>query len=109
MHWRRFAVADIPLDDQKEFDAWLRARWAEKDQLLEECFETGRFPSSLSGSIDTDDVSVEQKAAASDGYVEAHVKVVHWSELGRVFMVLAAVTILCRLVPTVYGLWRSTS
>lgn len=104
MHWRRFAVADIPLDDQKEFDAWLRARWTEKDQLLDEFYETGRFPSGLAGSIDTDNVSAEQKSAASAGYVETHVRLSHWIELGRIFMVLAGAGVLCRLFPVVLGL-----
>jgi hypothetical protein len=34
MHWRRFAVADIPLADPAAFDAWLVERWREKDALL---------------------------------------------------------------------------
>ncbi|KAL4890424.1 hypothetical protein BDV59DRAFT_194976 [Aspergillus ambiguus] len=85
MYWRRFAVADIPLDDQKDFDAWLRARWTEKDQLLDEYFETGRFPTELSGTIGTGEVTAEQKSAASAGYAEAHVRLGHWSEIGRIF------------------------
>ncbi|RMJ22690.1 Acyltransferase [Aspergillus sp. HF37] len=108
MHWRRFAVAEIPLDDQKEFDAWIRARWEEKDQLLEQFYETGRFPTELAGSIDTDNVSAEQKAAASAGYVETHVRLSHWSELGRIFMVLVGVGLLC-LLPRVLGLWGTTA
>lgn len=107
MHWRRFSVAEIPLDDQKEFDVWLRARWAEKDQLLDEYYETGRFPSELAGSIDTEGVSTERKAAASAGYVETHVRLRHWTELGRIFMVLVgAGLILCRL-PRALGLCGS--
>jgi lysocardiolipin and lysophospholipid acyltransferase len=37
-------VADIPLDDADAFDAWLRARFHEKDRLMEEYLATGRFP-----------------------------------------------------------------
>lgn len=107
MHWRRFAVSEIPLDDQKEFDLWLRERWTEKDQLLQQCFETGRFPTELAGTIDTDDASIQQKAAASAGYVEAYVRLSHWTEFGRVFTVLAVVTVLCRLAPSIYGFWSS--
>ncbi|KAI9924374.1 hypothetical protein ASPWEDRAFT_100902 [Aspergillus wentii DTO 134E9] len=105
MHWRRFAVADIPLDDQKEFDAWLRARWTEKDQLLDECFETGRFPTELAGSIDSAHVSEAQQTAASAGYVESHVRLSHWSEIGRIFMVLVSVALVCKLL-TVLGFWK---
>ncbi|KAF1986010.1 acyltransferase [Aulographum hederae CBS 113979] len=44
MHWRRFAVSSIPLDDVAEFEKWLDERWREKDALLELYVETGRFP-----------------------------------------------------------------
>jgi len=37
-------VADIPVDDAKEFDVWLRDRFYEKDRLMEEYLTTGRFP-----------------------------------------------------------------
>lgn len=97
MHWRRWAVSDIPLDDQREFDDWLRARWTEKDQLLDEFFETGRFPSQLAGTIDATTVSQAQKTAASAGYAEAHVRLGHWSEIGRIFGVLIGVALLCKL------------
>ncbi|KAL4817841.1 acyltransferase-domain-containing protein [Aspergillus spinulosporus] len=80
MYWRRFAVADIPLDDQQEFDAWLRARWTEKDELLEEYFETGRFPSALAGSIEVGYGDATQLNAAENGYAEAHVRLGHWTE-----------------------------
>ena len=33
--WRRFRVADIPLQTAEAFDGWLRDRWAEKDELME--------------------------------------------------------------------------
>ncbi|RDW61901.1 putative RNA polymerase II transcription elongation factor (Ctr9) [Aspergillus mulundensis] len=67
MYWRRFAVANIPLDDQDEFDAWLRARWTEKDELLDQYFETGRFPSALAGSIEVGDGDATQLNAAELG------------------------------------------
>lgn len=98
-------MADIPLDDQEEFDAWLRARWTEKDQLLDECFETGRFPTELAGSIDSAHVSEAQQTAASAGYVESHVRLSHWSEIGRIFMVLVSVALVCKLL-TVLGFWQ---
>jgi len=109
MHWRRFPVAEIPLEDHKEFDEWLRARWTEKDQLLDEYYKTGRFPSELAGSIDMDGVSTEQKAAASAGYVETHVKVWHWTELGQIFMVLASVGLFLCLLPKSLERWRAAA
>ena len=52
-YWRRFRVADIPLDSQDSFDAWLRARWYEKDALMEQYLSTGRFPPSPAATVAT--------------------------------------------------------
>ncbi|KAF9114304.1 hypothetical protein BGX27_011205 [Mortierella sp. AM989] len=46
MHLRRFAIKDIP-ETEPEFVEWLRARWTEKDELMEEFYKTGKFPSKL--------------------------------------------------------------
>ncbi|KAL2848481.1 acyltransferase-domain-containing protein [Aspergillus pseudoustus] len=81
MYWRRFAVADIPLDDQKDFDVWLNARWTEKDELLEQYFGTGRFPSDLAGSIVVGAGDATQLSAAERGYVETSVRLAHWTEI----------------------------
>lgn len=43
MHWRRYAVRDIPFHDAEAFDKWLNQRWAEKDRLLEHFQQHGRF------------------------------------------------------------------
>ncbi|KAL4787791.1 hypothetical protein BJX76DRAFT_345295 [Aspergillus varians] len=80
LYWRRFAVAEIPLDDQQEFESWLRARWVEKDELLEQYFETGRFPSALAGSIEVGHGDATQLNAAESGYAEAHVRLGHWTQ-----------------------------
>ena len=44
MHWRRFPLSSIPVTDATAFDAWLLARWREKDVLLEHHAQHGRFP-----------------------------------------------------------------
>ncbi|CDM28131.1 hypothetical protein DTO013E5_3947 [Penicillium roqueforti] len=98
MHWRRFNVSEIPLDDQKEFEDWLTARWAEKDQLMDQYFETGRFPSELAGSIKADNAIDGQLVAATAGYVESYGRLRHWSELGLIFGVLLSVALLCKFV-----------
>ena len=48
-YWRRFRVADIPLDDQETFDVWLREEWYKKDDLMEEYHNAGQFPA-MAGS-----------------------------------------------------------
>ncbi|KAF9128308.1 hypothetical protein BGW39_005180 [Mortierella sp. 14UC] len=46
MHLRRFAIKEIP-ETEPEFVEWVRQRWQEKDQLMEEFYTTGQFPSQL--------------------------------------------------------------
>lgn len=43
MHYRRFRTSSIPLDPPA-FEAWLRDRWTEKDEMLEAFLTEGRFP-----------------------------------------------------------------
>lgn len=43
VHIRRYLVADIPTG-KNEYAAWLRDRWAEKDELLAEFYRMGAFP-----------------------------------------------------------------
>jgi len=51
MYWRRFAMSSIPLTDAKEFEQWLLDRWREKDSLLEQWYDTGRFLPTLDPPI----------------------------------------------------------
>lgn len=97
MYWRRWALADIPLDDQKAFEEWLLERWREKDDLLEQFFETGRFPTSL-GSIASHDTPAKQKAEASRGYIETEIKLARWVEILEIFAVLLLVGFLFKLL-----------
>lgn len=61
LYWRRFRLADMPLDDQARFDAWLRERWYEKDALMEEYLTTGRFPAMASGATAFVETSVRTR------------------------------------------------
>ncbi|KAI0470793.1 acyltransferase-domain-containing protein [Xylariaceae sp. FL0804] len=74
-YWRRFAVADMPLGSQDAFDAWLRARWYEKDALLEQYVATGRFPAN---------------GAGIKGHVETEVRTRHWWEFVKIFAMLGS-------------------
>ncbi|KAK1059059.1 hypothetical protein LTR74_012948 [Friedmanniomyces endolithicus] len=44
MFWRRFKIADIPLDNDAVFSRWLSNRWREKDYILEYFYKFGHFP-----------------------------------------------------------------
>ncbi|OAQ92571.1 1-acyl-sn-glycerol-3-phosphate acyltransferase 2 [Purpureocillium lilacinum] len=73
LYWRRFRMSDIPLDDQKEFDLWLREQWYKKDELMEEYLTTGRFP---------------PMAGAKAGFVETSVRTRQPWEILQVFTVV---------------------
>ena len=76
IHWRRFRVANIPLETLESFDEWLRDRWDEKDRLLAEHARAGQFPS---------DLRCEES-------IVTEVKLKHWTEIGAIAEVLALVT-----------------
>ena len=78
-YWRRFAVADIPLDNQEKFDVWLREEWYKKDALIEQYLTTGRFPA---------------MAGAETDYIEAEVNTRRSWEIAQVFAVVG----ICGLV-----------
>jgi len=84
MYWRRFKISTIPLDDINKFDIWLRARWAEKDTLMEQYMRTGRFPA---------DEGADQSPAGDirrgAGYIETKVKPYNWYEILQVFAPIA--------------------
>lgn len=76
-------MSNIPLDDPKEFDTWLRQRWEEKDLLLEYFSQNGRFPA--------DDAATAEK---TKGYIETEVRLVKWYEVGQIFVVPLTVALL---------------
>lgn len=79
-YWRRFRLDDIPLDDPKEFDVWLRERWYEKDAFMEQYIATGRFPPSPAHAV--------TKGQAP--YLETKVRTRYWFEFLQIFSVLGA-------------------
>ncbi|KAI0157404.1 acyltransferase-domain-containing protein [Xylariaceae sp. FL1272] len=82
-YWRRFAVADIPLETQEEFDKWLLQRWYEKDALLEEYVSTGRFPAN---------------GAGIKGHIETEVKTQNWWEFVQIYVMLGGFGLLFRFI-----------
>lgn len=64
-------MADIPLDDQEQFDVWLREIWYEKDALMEEYMTTGRLPANPGG-----------------GHIETQVRTRYPWEIVQVFTVV---------------------
>ncbi|KAF9903149.1 hypothetical protein EC991_004132 [Linnemannia zychae] len=67
MHLRRFAIKEIP-ETEPEFVEWVRQRWQEKDQLMEEFYTTGQFPSQLTvedigGSVEDEKKDAVRKSS----------------------------------------------
>lgn len=98
-YWRRFAISDIPLDNQEDFEAWLYQRWAEKDELLQQFIETGKFPpfeydAESNGVADID--GQNEKASLRPAYIESEMRLGHWAEAGKVLVVLIALGLLTR-------------
>lgn len=80
MYWRRFPVSSIPIHDSHKFEYWLRARWTEKDRLIEHYYRTGRFPADTDVSQGSDG-----KTRRGAGYIETEIKPSHWYEFLQIF------------------------
>lgn len=97
MHWRRFAIKDIPLNDHDAFDQWLKQRWIEKDDLMEHYLTTGRFPGSPPSNGAVNGNSKEE-------FIETEVKLAHWWEVGNIFVVLGALALVFNLLARIWEL-----
>ncbi|KAA8905536.1 acyltransferase-domain-containing protein [Sphaerosporella brunnea] len=130
MHWRRFAVKDIPIEDPAEFELWLRERWYEKDNLLEYYMENGRFPEDdepkdnghITENIDTRQrhkVCGEERTVSTvggtnsdgkwEGPVETEVKLARWWDVLDIFTVVFTVFLMVRLVFQMNGIYEKVA
>jgi lysocardiolipin and lysophospholipid acyltransferase len=103
MHWRRFHTSAIP-KDAKEFDAWLQARWREKDELLEYYANNGRFPA----DEDVEHVEMVNGAGIKEpksgaGYIETYVKPKMQLEFLQIFAPVMAAVLVGNLI---WKWWR---
>ena len=109
MHWRRFAVKDIPIADPAEFEVWLRERWAEKDRLLEYYMASGCFPEDDEPSDQPENTGPRKRVAARkqkktvkrggenrdgewEGPVETEVRIARLADVLSIFTVLLLVS-----------------
>lgn len=93
MHWRRFAVKDMPIDDKDAMYEWVLARWREKDDLLAKFMETGKFPASV------DAVSIENGPddAFKTPYINTEVKPRNPTEFLQMYAPVSAAGLLGRI------------
>lgn len=104
MHWRRFAVSTIPIDDTKEFEEWLRQRWIEKDELLEHYVQTGRFPADDEEGPSADGGKVVKGA----GHIETEVKPASPIEFFQIFLPVMAMGLVINVVVKFYRMFVRT-
>ena len=103
MHWRRFAVKDIP-QNPKAFELWLTARWREKDILIETYLRTGKFPA------DTGITKMKSgETKRGSGHLEVQIRSSHWYEFLQIFAPMGA---LAMVLAVFYGaipqrLWKT--
>ena len=95
MHWRRFAIKDIPVSNQKTFELWLTARWREKDLLIENYLRNGKFPA------DTGVTKMKSgELKRGSGYLEVQIRSSHWYEFLQIF---APMGVLAMVLAVFYG------
>ena len=92
-------MSSIPLNDQAAFEAWLLARWREKDLLLQQFEDTGRFP--VDAELAVANGTGQTKADA--GYINTEVQLEKWYEVGQIFVTLAAFAL---IVDIVVKMWK---
>ncbi|KAJ9663553.1 hypothetical protein H2198_000819 [Neophaeococcomyces mojaviensis] len=90
LYWRRFAVADIPLDDPKSFEDWVEDRWREKDQLIEQYNTTGRFPADIEHDL--------KEHGNDEGFIDTEVKLKSTFEMLQVYIVVLTLGLLVNIV-----------
>jgi lysocardiolipin and lysophospholipid acyltransferase len=94
MHWRRFAIADMPLHDDKLFSDWVLARWREKDDLLQYFVEHQRFPAD-EGVTPSVNGGPPLKGA---GWIETGVRPVKWYEWAQILVPAAALGLIINII-----------
>ncbi len=107
MFWRRVSVSSIPIDNLKEFEAWLKHQWEIKEDLLEGYVRNGRFPAD-DGHDSEGEPAINgrpgSKVVQGAGFIETKVKLAHTYEIGQIFVVLAAFAAVFNVLAKVYNL-----
>jgi hypothetical protein len=98
MHWRRFHMDTIPIQNTKAFEVWLRNRWREKDYMLEYFNRHGRFPAEdfWKEHLDMSDKSSQGSQSLRSVpkpavQIETEVKSGNWNEFVKIFAPISSV------------------
>ncbi|KAK4249841.1 hypothetical protein C7999DRAFT_29711 [Corynascus novoguineensis] len=96
-YWRRFRVADIPLENQEEFEVWLRERWYEKDALMEQYVSTGRFPPNPADAV----------TKGQEPFLETEVRTRYPWEFLQIYSVLGAFGLVVNVILKIWNRFLS--
>ena len=88
MYWRRFRISEIPVDNTKSFESWLRARWIEKDAYIEHYYRIGQMPCDRGITAMPD--GTKRKGC---GYIETTIKATAWHEFLQAFAPIGALSL----------------
>jgi len=97
MYWRKYAVSSLPLADAKAFDVWVNDRWKEKEKLLEQFKDTGRFPADYGSTAAGD--------SPESGYINTEVQLQNWYEVGHIFICAATLALVTNVVIKLYRIF----
>ena len=108
MHWRRFHIDSIPIQNTKAFEVWLRNRWREKDYMLEYFNRNNRFPAEdfWKNHLDMSSDSSQNGAKSIRSVprpavqIETEVKSGNWNEFVKIF---APITSVMMALTVAYG------
>jgi hypothetical protein len=108
MHWRRFHIDSIPIQNTKAFEVWLRNRWREKDYMLEYFNRNNRFPAEdfWKDHLDMDSASSHNGGKSIRSVprpavqIETEVKSGNWNEFVKIF---APITSVMMALTVAYG------
>ena len=106
MHWRRFHIDTIPMNNTKAFDVWLRNRWREKDYMLEYFSRHNRFPAEefWKDHLDMGDRSSQSQTIRTVPRpavnITTQVKSGNWNEFVKIF---APITSIMMALSVAYG------
>lgn len=108
MHWRRFHIDSIPIQNTKAFEVWLRNRWREKDYMLEYFNRNNRFPAEdfWKNHLDMSSQSSQNGGKSIRSVprpavqIETEVKSGNWNEFVKIF---APITSVMMALTVAYG------
>ena len=106
MHWRRFRIKDIPMDDADKMHEWTMQRWREKDDLIEAFLQNGRFPADIE-AVEIEGAKSKEGAEMS-AYIDTEVRPRRIGEFLSMFVpVLASALVgwvLVKLIDRYFGM-----